>query len=69
MTPLLAVTTQQKVGIAVVVVIGVGWLVYILSTTRRTAEPGSEVELLKCRSVRRHQRLGRSGLIGARTNR
>jgi len=44
-TPLLAVTTQQKVGIAVVVVIGVGWLVYILSTTRRTAEPGSEVEL------------------------
>ena len=45
MSLVLAVTTQQKVGIAVVVVMGLGWLVYILSSTRRTAEPGSEVEL------------------------
>ena len=45
MSLVLAVTTQQKVGIAVVVVMGLGWLVYILSSTRRTAEPGSEIEL------------------------
>jgi mono/diheme cytochrome c family protein len=41
----LAASTAQRVGFAVVVVMTVGWLVYILTTVRRTRAPGAEVEL------------------------
>jgi mono/diheme cytochrome c family protein len=44
-TVVAAVTTQQKIGLAIAIVAIVAWLVYIFSTTHRTAEPGSEVEL------------------------
>jgi len=42
---IVAVTTQQKIGFAIAAVALVAWLVYIFTTTRRTAEPGSEIEL------------------------
>jgi len=42
---ILAVTTQQKVGLAIAIVALVAWIVYIFSTTHRSAEPGSEIEL------------------------
>ena len=45
MTFVLAATTQQKIGIAIAIVVLIAWLVYIYSTTRRTAEPGSEIEI------------------------
>ena len=40
-----AVTTQQKIGFAIAAVAVVAWVVYIFTTTHRTAEPGSEIEL------------------------
>ena len=45
MTHLLAVTTQQKIGLAIAIVAIVAWFVYIFSTTHKSAEPGSEIEL------------------------
>ncbi|MEO7441921.1 MAG: c-type cytochrome, partial [Acidimicrobiales bacterium] len=47
MTPLLGVTTQQKLGLATVVLLVGGWAVYILVNLKdRRAEPlGSEIEL------------------------
>jgi len=41
----LALSRQQRIGLGVAIVMVVGWLVYIVGTTRRTAEPGSEIEL------------------------
>ncbi len=40
-----AVTTQQRIGIAIAIVALVAWIVYIITTTRRSAEPGAEIEL------------------------
>ena len=45
MTFVLAATTQQKVGLGIAVVVLIAWLVFIYTTTRRTTEPGSEIEL------------------------
>ena len=42
---ILALSRQQRIGLGVAIVMVVGWLVYIVGTTRRTAEPGSEIEL------------------------
>jgi len=42
---IVAVTTQQKIGFAIAAVAIVAWLIYIFSTTHRTAEPGAEIEL------------------------
>ena len=42
---ILAITTQQKIGLAIAIVAVGGWLVYIFTITHRTAEPGSEIEL------------------------
>jgi mono/diheme cytochrome c family protein len=42
---IVAVTTQQKVGFAIAAVAILAWLIYIFSTTHKTAEPGSEIEL------------------------
>jgi mono/diheme cytochrome c family protein len=44
-TLVLAVSQQQRIGAAVVVVMVLGWLIYLVSTARRGPEPGSEVEL------------------------
>src|SRR5207253_52215 len=38
-------TTQQKVGLAIAIVVLVAWIVYIFTTTHKTADPGSEIEL------------------------
>jgi mono/diheme cytochrome c family protein len=43
-THVLAVTTQQKIGLAIAIVAMAAWIVYIFTTTHKTAEPGSEVE-------------------------
>ncbi|HUQ62977.1 MAG TPA: c-type cytochrome [Acidimicrobiales bacterium] len=40
-----AISQQQKIGVAVLVVMIVGWLVYLFIAARRTYEPGSEMEL------------------------
>ena len=46
MSSLAAITTQQGVGIAVVVALLVGWIAYIVVSVRRREEPpGAEVEL------------------------
>jgi mono/diheme cytochrome c family protein len=42
-TPLLAVSQQQRVGLAVVVFMIIGWVIYLLSSARRTYEPGVEL--------------------------
>ena len=43
---MLAVTTQQKLGLAVVVLLVVGWVLYIFVHIKRPAvPPGSEIEL------------------------
>ena len=42
---IVAVSTQQKIGFAIAIVALLAWIVYIFSTTHRTAEPGSEIEL------------------------
>lgn len=43
MTNLLAVSSQQRIGLAVVLVMLVGWVIYLLSVARRTYEPGAEL--------------------------
>ena len=43
MTPLFAVSSQQRIGLAVVLVMLVGWVIYLLGSARRTYEPGSEL--------------------------
>ena len=45
MTVVLAINTQQKIGLAIAIVAIAGWVVYIFTTTHRTSEPGSEIEL------------------------
>jgi hypothetical protein len=40
-----AISQQQKIGLAVVAVMVVGWFVYLLVAARRTYDPGSELEL------------------------
>ena len=42
---LLAATTQQRIGLWIVVAMTAGWVIYVISTTRRTYEPGAEVEV------------------------
>ena len=44
MTPLLAVSTQQKFALAVAAVLVAGWLVYLISAVARGPKPGSEIE-------------------------
>ena len=43
MTNLLAVSPQQRIGLAVVLVMLTGWVIYLLGAARRTYEPGSEL--------------------------
>ena len=43
MTNLLAVSSQQRIGLAVVLVMLIGWVIYLLSAAKRTYEPGSEI--------------------------
>ena len=43
MTNLLAVSSQQRIGLAVVLAMMVGWVIYLLSAAKRTYEPGSEI--------------------------
>ena len=42
---LLAATQQERVALIVVLVLTVGWFVYLLSTARRTYTPGAELEV------------------------
>ncbi len=43
MTSLLAVSSQQRIGLAVVLVMLIGWVIYLISASRRTYQPGSEL--------------------------
>jgi mono/diheme cytochrome c family protein len=44
--PLLGATTQQRLGVAVVIAVVIGWAIYLVLHIGRTAgEPGSEMEL------------------------
>ncbi|HEX2118804.1 MAG TPA: c-type cytochrome [Acidimicrobiales bacterium] len=43
MTSLLAVSSQQRIGLAVVLVMLVGWVIYLLGAARRTYQPGAEL--------------------------
>ncbi len=43
MTLLLAVSQQSRIGLAVVLVMILGWFIYLLSATKRTYEPGLEL--------------------------
>lgn len=40
---LLAATSQQRIGLAVVLVLTLGWVVYLISSARRSYEPGAEL--------------------------
>jgi mono/diheme cytochrome c family protein len=42
---MLAVISQRRVALIVVVVLTLGWVVYLLGTARRTYVPGSELEV------------------------
>jgi mono/diheme cytochrome c family protein len=42
---LAVITQQQKIGVAVLAVMVVGWFVYLVVVSRRTYDPGSEMEL------------------------
>jgi mono/diheme cytochrome c family protein len=42
---LAAISAQQKIGVAVLVIMVVGWLVYLIVAARKTYDPGSEIEL------------------------
>lgn len=45
MTAMLAVLTQRRIALIVVLVLTLGWVLYLISTARRTYEPGSELEV------------------------
>lgn len=42
---MLAVLTQRRIALIVVLLLVLGWLVYLISTGRRIYEPGSEVDV------------------------
>jgi len=50
-TNFLAVSSQQRIGLAVVLTMLVGWVIYLLSASRRTYEPGSELTTAPNRKV------------------
>jgi mono/diheme cytochrome c family protein len=50
-TNLLAVSSQQRIGLAVVLVMLLGWVIYLIGTARRTYEPGSELTQAPNRKV------------------
>ena len=43
MTLFLAVSSQQRIGLAVVLVMLVGWVIYLIGSARRTYQPGAEL--------------------------
>ncbi len=45
MSSLVAASQQQRIGLWVVLVMTAGWVVYLITTTRRTYEPGNELEV------------------------
>jgi mono/diheme cytochrome c family protein len=50
-TNLLAVSSQQRIGLAVVLAMLVGWVIYLLGTARRTYQPGAELTTAPNRKV------------------
>lgn len=42
---LAAISAQQKIGVAVLAIMVVGWFVYLIIAARKTYDPGSEIEL------------------------
>jgi mono/diheme cytochrome c family protein len=42
---LAAASQQRRIGLWVVVIMTMGWVVYLISSTRRTYEPGAELEV------------------------
>lgn len=45
MTPLLAAISQRTIALIVVLVLTLGWVVYLFSAARRTYTPGAELEV------------------------
>lgn len=45
MIPMLGVLSQKRVAFIVVLVLILGWVLYLISTARRTYEPGAELEI------------------------
>jgi len=43
LSPVLAASQQQRIGLGVVLVLVFGWLVFLITTARRTREPGAEL--------------------------
>jgi mono/diheme cytochrome c family protein len=44
-TPLLADISQRKIALLVVLILILGWVLYLISTARRTYTPGAELEV------------------------
>lgn len=51
MTELLAVSSQQRIGLAVVLVMLLSWVIFLLSASKRTYEPGTELVTAPNRKV------------------
>ncbi|MFN2506484.1 MAG: cytochrome c, partial [Acidimicrobiales bacterium] len=51
MNPVFAVTQQERVALIVVLLLSVGWLIYLLSAARRTYTPGAELEVAPNRKL------------------
>ena len=51
MTPLFAATQQERVALIVVLVLSLGWLIYLLNTAKRTYTPGLELEVAPNRKL------------------
>lgn len=59
---ILAASVQQRVGLGVVLVLVIGWVVYLFSTSRRSYEPGTEL----VEAPNRKTYLNDDGLEGSR---
>jgi mono/diheme cytochrome c family protein len=64
-TPPLAATSQERVALIVVLILALGWLIYLYSTARRTYEPGAELEV----APNRKQYYDDDGMEGPRLTR
>ncbi len=65
MTALLAVTSQEKLALVVVLILSVGWLIYLWNTAKRTYTPGAELEV----APNRKQYYDDDGMEGPRLTR
>ncbi len=48
MTAVLAVISQRRIALIVVLLLTLGWVIYLISTAKRTYTPGAELEVAPC---------------------